>query len=191
MLDTVEATETTAPAAPTTPTTPTTPAPTQAPIVESPVADTRAVTNSSGAISVLVPSAWAQQSSDDSSLLVTTDLEAALADEWVKGVLLQAVRNTPDQNPGGFAPDVTLNQLIADSECITRERGPYADASFAGSYAVLDQCGSSGLSHYYLVAAPADLSMVILVAVSFESPEEDPVVQLILDSATWTLGLLP
>ncbi len=185
-----EAVETTAPAAPTTPSTQTTQT-TVASTPESPVANTRAVTNTSGAISVLVPSAWAQQTSDDSSLLVTTDLEAALADEWVKGVLLQAVRNTPDQNPGGFAPDVTLNQLIADSECIIRERGPYADASFGGSYAVLDQCGTSGLSHYYLVAAPADLSMVILVAVSFESPEEDPVVQLVLDSATWTLGLLP
>ncbi|MEZ5227277.1 MAG: hypothetical protein R2710_11545 [Acidimicrobiales bacterium] len=37
-------------------------------------------------------------------MLVTPDLDAALNDEWVKGVLLQAVRNTPELNPGGFAP---------------------------------------------------------------------------------------
>ncbi|MEZ5227278.1 MAG: hypothetical protein R2710_11550 [Acidimicrobiales bacterium] len=72
-----------------------------------------------------------------------------------------------------------------------RKRGPYADANFIGSYAVVDQCGNSGLSNYYLVAAPSDLSMVVLVAVAFESPAEDAIVQQILDSAVWSIGALP
>lgn len=160
-------------------------------VAESPIARTRQVSNTSGAISVVVPDAWAGEASDAVSLLVAEDLDAALADEWTKGLYLEAVRNTPEQNPGGFAPDVTLDQLIAESECTIRERGPYSDVNFAGSYAVLDQCGTSTLSSYYLVAAPADLSMVVLVAAQFESPEEDEVVQLILDSVVWSMGALP
>ncbi len=168
----------------------TTPTP-STPSTVSPIARTREVSSGNGAISVLVPASWDQQTSDATSLLVTTDLDAALADEWVKGTYLQAVRNTPDQNPGGFAPDVTLNQLIAESGCIVRERGPYSDASFGGSYALLDQCEDSGLSVYFLVAAPFDLSTVVLVGVIFESPTEDVVVQQILDSTTWNFGALP
>ncbi len=147
-----------------------------------PASATRATGNSSGSISVIVPADWDEQSEDARSLLVTPDLESTLADEWTKGLLVQVVPNTPIDNPGGFAPDATLDTLIASSECILRERGPYADLAFAGSYAVLDFCGDSSLSSYYVVAAPPDLSIVVFVAVQFESPAEDSVAQSILDS---------
>ncbi len=113
-----------------------------------------------------------------------------MADEWVELVLATVVWNTPELNPGGFAPDAALDAQIAESECAFRERGPYQDFAYGGSYVVLDRCGPRALSVYIVNAAPFDLSSVVNVIIAYQPADEATVIPLIMNSLFFDPGRL-
>jgi hypothetical protein len=167
-------------------------APTEPPGAElgTPVpADFVTITDDTGTITVQVPSSWTDVATAPVGgapfIEAATDREQYNATFDVAGVTFRAAPFTSDT-------ETAARQYGLTSGCGGETIEPYNDGVFEGAHLIYTECGPSGSAEFHVIAAnPASGAFTALVRVQITGPDEEPILQGILDTFNAASNVAP
>ena len=137
------------------------------------------VTDDTGAISVEVPTDWAQVDGRPQeigpSLVVSPDIQGFLQTFDVPGVFILGSTELGDD------PEAILDEFAVGG-CGTSERGDYDDGLYTGRFEYFEGCGNTGSELVNIACYPEDRSFAIVVIVQLTDSRDQEALDKILAS---------
>jgi hypothetical protein len=149
-------------------------------------ADFVSLTDDTGAITVMVPGSWTDVSTAPDSgvpeIEASTDRQQYNETFDVAGMTYRAA-------PFNIDTEAAARSFGLTSGCADESIRPYDDGVFSGSELTYTDCGQAGTAEFHVIAAnPASQAFTALLRIQITGPDEQPILQGILDTFNIAAG---